>query len=377
MKNNEETINTQTTSGEGTPHTIVKGLTSIIVPIYLVGYHLFHYTGNAIGSVREHTDSFSTPYEIIIVDDGSPIKLPDAKQYNVDKYTKNEENVGVTKSWNKGIRISQGEYICLLNNDTMVFNHWLPDMQEALQYLDLVMATPMYGEPFSRAFESGKKREKWMEKPIEESFSDFKDFSCVLAKRSLFSELGVFDENFRSYASDSDFLRRMKDAGKKFASTKRVNTFHVIDATGASIPETPDIMNKDKQVYKEKWEKVKEVSKSMEPTPTPTFGAPPAHPNPSPSAFDVKPEEPKVYTLENMPKLIRTAETGDKIYLTKEGKAHWIVNPKVLNMLGFEFGDDTLIPRIAFIKLKPGEPINLMNVERYKEIKSPETNVTA
>ena len=356
-----EEITTSKTSSEGTPHTIIKGLTSIIMPIYLVGYHLFHYTGNAIGSVREHTDPKSTPYEIVLVDDGSPNKLPSPSQYNAEKYTKNEENEGVTKSWNKGIRVSQGEYICLLNNDTMVFDYWLEDMQEALQYLDLVMATPMYGEPFSRANEAIKKRFVNMGEMTGETFSDFKDFSCVLMKRSLFNEIGLFDESYRSYCSDTDFLRRMKEAGKKFASTKRVNIFHVIDATGASIPETPDIMNKDKATYAEKWEK-REV-KQMDDMYTP------AHPNPSPQANDVKPETPKVYTLENMPRLIRTAETGDKIYYTENGRGHWITNPKVLEMLGFTFGDEETIPRTAFIKLSPGEPITLMNVGKYETAK--------
>src|SRR3990167_4329859 len=134
----------------GIPHEIIPGLTSIIIPIYNIDYSLMHYTGNCLGAVREHTDKTKTPYEIILVDNASPIKL-EPSMYPVEKVIVNEVNLGYAKAVNKGIRVSQGEYVCVMNNDTQVFEHWLEDMQEALTKLDLVMATPMYGEPFARA----------------------------------------------------------------------------------------------------------------------------------------------------------------------------------------------------------------------------------
>src|SRR3990167_9847877 len=43
------------TTGQGIPHQMIPGLVSIIMPLYNVNYALFHYTGNAIGSLRSHT----------------------------------------------------------------------------------------------------------------------------------------------------------------------------------------------------------------------------------------------------------------------------------------------------------------------------------
>ena len=83
-------VQTQTQSG-GRPHEIIKGLTSIIMSVYIRDYSILHYTGHAIGAVREHTNPEITPYELVIVDDGSSIVLP-PKQYHCDKFIKNEEN---------------------------------------------------------------------------------------------------------------------------------------------------------------------------------------------------------------------------------------------------------------------------------------------
>jgi len=234
----------------GQAHEIIPGLTSIIIAAHNTHWPLLHYTGHAIGSVHEHT---KLPYEIILVDNGSPARLSDPKEYNVDKVIYLSENKGVAAAWNAGIRVSQGEYICLLNNDALVFDNWLEDMQEALQYTDLVMANPMYGEPFSRAREAAQKRAAQLEKPFEESLTFTRDFSCVLAPRELFNLVGVFDEQFFMYCEDSDFLKRMEAAGYTARTCTRVNIFHIISATASTNPDTAEIMNKSKQFYKEKW----------------------------------------------------------------------------------------------------------------------------
>ena len=247
----EETTTQTSPSGVETDNpALIPGLTSIIILCHNTDYSLFHYTGNCIGSVKEHT---KLPYEIILVDNGSTVKPGKLSDYKVDKLVVNEENKGVSVGWNQGVRVSSGEYICFLNNDAMVFDNWLEDLQEALQQVELVMATPMYGEPFSRAVEAAQKRALWNDQPIDSSFSDFRDFSCVLAKKELFNEVGLFDEQFFAYCEDLDFMRRMDQLGKKYASTKKVNIYHVIGATTTADPRTPELMNESKQKLKEKW----------------------------------------------------------------------------------------------------------------------------
>lgn len=331
--------------GEGRPHEIQKGLTSIVIPIYNINSMLFHYTGNAIGSIREH--SLKELYEIVIVDNGSPIKPPSPKSYYADKVIINEENEGVTKAWNKGIRISQGEYIVILNNDVQVFDHWLEDMKKSLieGNYDLLMAHPMYSltEPFARAIESKEIRNKVIESG--KYFSDFKDFSCVIFRRSLLEELGMFDERFFTYCSDTDLLRRMDEAGKRWACIEAVPTSHLISATGITISDTKDIMNQDKEEYAKKWDG-----------------------KPLPEVKIEKSEIPKAPVKEapKSDKLVRTPESGDDIFFVNNGEFHHIKDPATLHALGFDFGQEQTISMKQLTgKAKRGKQVTIDSYQEY------------
>lgn len=332
-----------TPTAEGFSHKLVNGLISIIMPIYNVNYSLFHYTGNAIGAVRAH--SKKGDYELIIVDNGSPVEPPSLASYYAEKVIVWDDNQGVTKAWNAGIRASFGEYIVLLNNDTQVYEGWLEDMKKCLDAgLDLVMATPMYSltEPFARWVEAEKIRDRWIDKPIQESFSDFKDFSCVMFKKSLLDDLGMFDEQFFNYAQDTDLLKRMDQAGYKYASTKAVAIHHIIDATGNCIPDTDQIMNQDKLKFKEKYNKPQAVEAVG---PTLPIATPPVNLN-----------------------LIKTNFTGDKIFLVIKDETHWIKNPETLAALGGGFDLVKTVEREEFNKFFKGEDIDIANVGKYAQI---------
>lgn len=339
-------------AGQGMPHKMVPGLTSIILPVYMNNYPLFHYTGNCIGSIREYTNQ--DDYELIVIDNGSPIKPPNLNSYYADKVIQNEANLGVTKAWNQGIRASFGEYIVLINNDVQVYDSWLPTMKACLNEggLDLVMATPMYSntEPFARSLESDQHFMRYSGKYVKDSFSEFRDFSCVMFKKSLLEEIGVFDEDFFAYCSDSDFIKRMELAGKKWASTKMVATHHVSDATGASIEQTPEIMNKDKAIYAEKWDKVEieDYSGSNE-------GAL-GKAGDTATGAQIETEKPN---------FIRSNETGDRIYFVKDGKIYPISNPETYKAVGGDFGKEVTITKEEFSKFERGPLLTMGNYKEY------------
>jgi|CXWL01.1.fsa_nt_gi glycosyltransferase involved in cell wall biosynthesis len=331
---------------EGREQRTIAGMTSVIIPMFNIDWHLVHYTGHCIGSAREHTNK---PMEIILVDNGSTVGFSKPEDYKVDKYIKNETNLGVAQAWNQGIRAAEGEYICLLNNDVLVFDEWLDDMIMGLEYADLLMATPMYGEPFSRAIEAGKKRDHWLGLPYQESLSDFTDWSCVVTRKSTFSKLGLFDEQFElGYGEDLDFMRRMKEAGLKYASTKRVNTFHVINGTFypvrmKNLYDIDKMMNDNKEKLAQKWDLKQK-----------TEGKVWGEDIPGPKDNSSSP-------------LIRCAVTGDKVYLLRENQVLWVKSPEVLTALGYGFGDIREIGQEELYKYSYGEVLTMENVSNYVE----------
>lgn len=263
IKKSEESVDISVQNSsveEPIDNSVVEGLTSIIIPAALLSVPLFHYTGNCIGSIREHT---TLPYEIILVLNGkSVIEFDDYSKTYCDKVIPLEENEGYAKAVNKGIRASRGEYIAIINNDVQVYTEWLEGLRSALEKgYDLSMACPMYGMPWARATESKKILSKYDGTgvtEIENIFSDRQDFSCVLTKRSVFDEIGLFNEEFFAYGEDSDFLRRMREKGLKYTMVNAVATTHMIGATsyesGGQI-DAAKIMNESKEKYKKIWEK--------------------------------------------------------------------------------------------------------------------------
>ena len=346
---------------EGEPHKTIPGLTSIIIPVYMLNYPLFHMTGNCIGSVREHTDKKIDPYEIIIIDNGSPVQPPSLNSYYAEKIIKWDKNEGVSKAWNAGIRMSFGEYLVLLNNDTQVYDGWLSKIKEALDGgLDLVMAKPMYSltEPFARSVEAMREKSRWERLPIAESFDKTgpTDFACVGFKKQLVNEIGIeekglFREEFFAYCSDVDLLKRMDQANKKYAVCKAIPIHHIIDATGNNISETPQIMNSDKETFKKLWEK-----------PQPAIGVGQA---PLGSTAVAKLSL-AVVDEKKVDNLVRTNETGDKLYLIKNNTLHWVKNPQVLEALGLHFGEERTVDKNEFAKYQYGDPIDMINISKYR-----------
>ncbi len=91
----------------------MKPLVSVIIPFY----NNIEELKNAIDSVLIQTYKI---YEIIIIDDCSSVSLDQLKLYLINKnikYFRNNSNKGPGYSRNKGIEMSNGEYLAFLDSD--------------------------------------------------------------------------------------------------------------------------------------------------------------------------------------------------------------------------------------------------------------------
>ena len=102
-----------------------KDCTKPILSIIIVTYNSKEDIFNCIDSIQKST---CMPYEIIIVDndssDGTQNYLREVeKQYHI-RIIFNSRNLGFSVSTNQGIKASHGEYLVLLNPDTIVTKDW-------------------------------------------------------------------------------------------------------------------------------------------------------------------------------------------------------------------------------------------------------------
>jgi len=105
----------------------VDGMCSIVIATY----NKLEYLEPCI---RDIYNSTQVPFELIVVDNGSPQEnimnflIPFSQEHDNFSYVHSDENKGFAGGYNMGVEKARGEYICVLNNDTLVTEGWLSKM---------------------------------------------------------------------------------------------------------------------------------------------------------------------------------------------------------------------------------------------------------
>jgi len=185
-------------------------------------------------------------YEVIIVDnnstDGSQEFIKD--HFPSIKFICNEENRGFAKANNQGIRESKGEYILLLNTDTSINPGALGELlQEMRGSSDIGGAGPallrgkddyqvsfgrkvnFFSELLQKSFLNTYYKMK-LKREKKEREVDWLSGACLLIKKSILIEVGLFDENFFLYFEDIDLCLRIKENGWRLIYLPQAEVFH-------------------------------------------------------------------------------------------------------------------------------------------------------
>ncbi len=93
-----------------------------MISIIILNYNTFDLTCQCLRSIYEHTKQVD--FEIILVDNASTECNPDKFKELFPNITlvKNNENRGFSRGCNDGIKHAKGDYILLLNSDTLLLN---------------------------------------------------------------------------------------------------------------------------------------------------------------------------------------------------------------------------------------------------------------
>lgn len=154
--------------------------------------------------------------------------------------------LGYPKAINEGLKVSTGDYIILLNNDTILMN------QEKSKWIYLLE------EPFFLTDNCGITGP--IKRHIPDINEDFMIFFCVMISRKVFMTLGYLDETFYpGSGEDIDYSIRAVRNGFKLVqvpdSTELSNSdghmvgsfpiYHAGEKTVHDIPNWPEIFNKN------------------------------------------------------------------------------------------------------------------------------------
>lgn len=179
------------------------------------------------------------PYELIVVDNGSVDRTSrwlKSSRFKI-RLIHNKKNLGAPKAFNQGIKVSIGDYIIFLNNDTIVSEGWLGKLvkwAESDKKVGIVGAcTNLVSESEAQpptvqrmaAVISLTTKGEYKEVPGLTSF-------CMLVKRKVLEDVGGFDENYGPGTNDDhDFCLRVKMAGYKIICAMDTFVFHFYNRT--------------------------------------------------------------------------------------------------------------------------------------------------
>jgi GT2 family glycosyltransferase/glycosyltransferase involved in cell wall biosynthesis len=197
---------------------------SIIIPSYGRAW----LTLQCLKSIAMHPPRM--PFEVIVVDDasGDPdvVLLGRAKGVRLEI---NPSNVGFLKSCNRAAEKANGDYLFLLNNDTLTCEDWLEPLASVFdEFSDAGLAGAKLLFPDGSLQEAGGivwsdgsamnyGRFDNSEKPEYNYIRqvDYISGCAILIPRGLWRELGGFDERFSpGYCEDSDLAFRIRALGK-------------------------------------------------------------------------------------------------------------------------------------------------------------------
>lgn len=175
------------------------------------------YLENCLVSLKRQT---FTDFEVILVDNGSTDNSIEICRsvYPDIKVISNLDNTGFSHAVNQGIKAAEGEYVILLNNDTVAAHTYVEKLYEAissqddifscsslmLQYNDrnLVDDSGDYFCALGWAFTMGKDRDYHGYLKSKRVFAACGGASIY--RKSVFEEIGYFDEDFFAYIEDID-----------------------------------------------------------------------------------------------------------------------------------------------------------------------------
>ncbi|MEZ4744509.1 MAG: glycosyltransferase [Calditrichia bacterium] len=240
-----------------------------LVSIVILTYNQLDKTKPCLASVAKFTRK---PYEVIVVDnastDGTPKFLRNwQRKIKHHKIMLNTENKGFAGGNNQGIRLATGEYIVLLNNDTIVTEGWLERLLRPFQNDESVgLVGPMSNYVAGAQLERGVSYQTDVElQNFASNYAKLFDGKvqyvhrlvgfCLAISRAVVKEIGVLDLRFgKGNYEDDDYSLRASQAGFKLAIARDVFIHH----HGNSSFKANNInylksLEENRQIFLDKW----------------------------------------------------------------------------------------------------------------------------
>jgi N-acetylglucosaminyl-diphospho-decaprenol L-rhamnosyltransferase len=206
-----------------------------------------------LSSIKENLHS--SDVETIVIDNFSSDGSPEFVRENFPgvKLIRNHQNLGYAKANNQGIKEARGEFILLLNPDTVILPQAMDILRDEMRFDPTVGAVGpallsgedrfqvSFGRKISFFHELLQKSllnqyfRRKLKKMREKREVGWLSGACILTRRSVLEEAGLFDEDFFLFFEDIDLCRRIKENGWKLIFIPQAKIIHVGGGSTAKL----------------------------------------------------------------------------------------------------------------------------------------------
>ena len=208
------------------------------ISVIVVNWNVADSLARCLASIR------ATKYpnlEIIVIDNASSTPIHPKKV----KFIQNKTNVGVPRAWNQGLERATGDYILILNPDTLLPKDFFT---KAIAYLkshsDVGVLGPKFldpdGTPQGSVFPEpsiiSAIREYWLgQKGLTQKYIptgsqpvavNAISGACMFLSKRTIVKIGKFTEKVFIYYEDMDYCRRLRQAGMKIIFHPGITIVH-------------------------------------------------------------------------------------------------------------------------------------------------------
>jgi len=224
---------------------------SMDLSIILVNWNSEEYLRECIASIYECTHQ--VPFEVIVVDNASPSGKVDTLKVQCPeiKLVKSAENLGFARANNLGFLHATGNYVLFLNPDTKLNSPAIDIMMEQIRRLPKagVVGCKLLNADFSVQTSSIMKFPRIWNAILQVEYfrlrwpklwgigalftpdtgpSEVEAISgaCMLMRREVFEQIGMFSEEYFMYSEDLDLCYQAVKAGFKNYHVGRATAVH-------------------------------------------------------------------------------------------------------------------------------------------------------
>ncbi|HEY1226537.1 MAG TPA: glycosyltransferase, partial [Ramlibacter sp.] len=241
------------------------------VSVVVLTYNNLQLTQDCLASLVRESDY--AKLEIIVVDNASKDGTPDwLRGWHAEnpsaKVILNEDNLGFAAGNNVGLAASTGDYLVILNNDTVVTRGWVRTMLRHLQNdPNAGLVGPVTNNIGNEARvettygnDLAAMRPQAMRQTLTHMGRHFRlrtaAFFCVMLPRSTYETCGPLCEDYGlGFFEDDDYCRRVEAAGLYCVCAEDVFVHHHLSASFGKLPtrQREELFQRNKEIYEAKW----------------------------------------------------------------------------------------------------------------------------